>query len=403
MYSILSSLPFGSHLVIQDGIQTISTPTWATVFTFLQSQHFHAEGKCTTPHTESLWEHLIRCGELAHAKALAMGLSAHEAKKAYFAGFLHDIGKPATLTRSSTHLAYKGHGIVGGAILENAWTPELGAALQFSPADWADISMLADVHMCGYFPHQTTPQHAVGFQILPDSVKRLLPCLRWGDIAATQSSDPERFPTDPAPDEARFLATLFTPLNIQELATKYRGILIQLCGSSGAGKTTVANWLRDELTKRGCVTHVISRDVYTVRESMQRLGEPWNGDITPAIYQKAHGYYVSTGKAFAADINAAMKTDITAALQKGHIVILDTLMTRYPHTLKSILPDTASKQPYKLNLWVHRNTLFTEEEAKGRLGMSLTEQLAVHGDTGIAWNPFKAGLWWHTLISATEQ
>ncbi len=75
-------------------------------------------------------------------------------------------------------------------------------------------------------------------------------------------------------------------------------------------------------------------------------------------------------------------------------------MTMYPHTLKSILPDGA--RPFRINLWVHRNALFTEEEAKGRLGMSLDEQLAIHGDTGIAWNPFRSGLLWKVLVSTTE-
>ncbi len=403
MYSILSTLPFGSHLVLQDGVQTLENPTWGDVFRFLQSRHFHTEGSRTTPHAESLWDHLTCCGDKAYAKAVAMGLSEHDARKAYFAGFLHDIGKPATLTHcSKTHLAFKGHGIVGGAILENAWTPELGEALQFSAADWADISMLADVHMCGYFPHQTEPKHAVGFQILPPNVKRLLPALRWGDIAAMQSVDNDQFPSDPAPDEARFLATLHDTLNIQRLVQERPcGILLQLCGASGAGKTSLAQWLKKQFTSRGCQAHILTRDVYTVRESMRRMGQPWDGQILPDIYQKAYSYYVASGKAYSTDINEAIKRDIQQALQKGHIVILDTLMTMYPGALKSILPECAQKA-FRVNLWVHRNTLFTEEEATGRLGMSLAEQMSTHGNTGPAWNPFPSGLAWHGLVSATE-
>ncbi len=413
MFQILSPLSFGSHLIIQDGIQTISEPTWGDVFSFLQSRHFHAEGSRTTPHAESLWDHLVACGELSYTKAQSLGLSEHECKKAYFAGFLHDIGKPATLTRSRTHLAFKGHGLVGGAILENAWTPQLGEALQFSPQDWADISMLADVHMCGYFPHQTEPKHAVGFQILPNSVKRLLPCLRWGDMASMQPTEPEKFQTDPIPDEERFLTTLRTALNVQQLVKDRRcGILIQLCGPSSSGKTTLARWLKDQFFQRGCISHIISRDVYTVRESLRQMRRPdfsadtWTASgekITPEIYQVAYRHYVDSGKAYSAAINSAMKTDIQVGLQKGHIVILDTLMTMYPFALKNaLLPDCAEKA-FRLNLWVHRNTLITEEEATGRLGMTLEEQLSVHSDTGAAWNPFPSKLAWHSLVSATEQ
>jgi hypothetical protein len=402
MYSILSNIPFGSHLVLQDGKQTISSPTWVNVFTFLQSRHFHAEDGRTTPHTESLWDHLVQCGELSYAKAKSMGLTEHECRKAYFAGFLHDIGKPGTLTCSSKYIAFKGHGIVGGAILENAWTPELGEALQFSEADWADLSMLADVHMCGYFPHQTEHSHAVGFQILPTSVKRLLPCLRWGDMASMVSKDPSQFPSDPAPDEERFMRTLFAPLDTKRLVKERPcGILIQLCGSSGTGKTTLANWLKTQLSARGCEVHVITRDTYMVRESMRQMNVPWDGVIMPEIYRTAYAQYLGTGKSYSSVINGAMKHDIQSALQKGHIVILDTLMCMYPHALKSILPDCVEKS-FRVRLWVHRNTVFTEEEAINRLGMSLDEQLKVHGDTGIAWNPFRSDLLWKMLVSDTE-
>jgi hypothetical protein len=407
MYSILRDIPFGSHLSIscKDGIyaQTENTTTtWGDVFAFLQSAHFHAEAGRTTPHAESLWDHLVRCGEQSYAKAVALGYTAHEAKKAYFAGFLHDLGKPACLTRSRTHLAFKGHGLVGGAILENAWTPQLGAALQFSSEDWADISTLADVHMCGYFPHQTTHQHAVGFQILPATVKRLLPCLRWGDMAAMESTDPTLFPSDPAPDEARFMATLLESLDIQRIAKEHpRGILIQLCGASGTGKTTLATWLKEQFGNRNCIAHIITRDFYTVQETMRQLGTPWDGLVTPAIYREAYAHYVSTNKAYASEINSAMKRDIQTALQQGHIVILDTLMNMYPQTLKSILPECVA-QAFQLNLWVHRNTVFTEEETKGRLGMTLAEQLEIHGETGAHWNPFLKRLQWAGLVSSTE-
>ncbi len=414
MYQILSPLSFGSHLVIQNGIQTIDSPSWGDVFSFLQSKHFHAEDSRTTPHAESLWEHLVTCGELSYVKAQALGFSEHECKKAYFAGFLHDIGKPGTLTRSITHLAFKGHGLVGGAILENAWTPQLGEVLQFSSQDWADISMLTDVHMCGYFPHQTDLKHAVGFQILPESVKRLLPCLRWGDMASMQpiSNEAEKFQTDPKPDEERFMAILQTALNIQQIVKERRcGILIQLCGPSSAGKTTLARWLKDQLTDRGCIAHILSRDIYTVREALRQgccttlTQEVWaeSGEkITPEIYQVAYRHYVNSGKAYSDAINFAMKADIQAGLQRGHIIILDTLMTMYPFALKNALLPECAEKAFRLNLWVHRNTLITEEEAAGRLGMTLEEQLSVHSSTGPAWNPFPSKLAWHSLISATE-
>lgn len=402
MYSLLSPLPFGAHLVIREGTQTIDAPTWSDVFTFLQSRHFHAEEGRTTPHAESLWDHLVTAGDLAFAKAQALGLRDHDAKKAYFAAFLHDIGKPATLSKSTTHLAYKGHGLVGGGILENAWTPAIESTIGLTAADWADISMLADVHMCGYFPHQCEHKHAVGFQILPEAVKRILPCLRWADMAATTPTPDTSVITDPKTGEERFMTTLLAPLDVARLAKeKPRGILIQLCGASGAGKSTVAKWLAEQFEARNCKVLVVTRDTYMVRESLKQRGLPTDAPWSPALYRECYDYYVGTGKAYSADINAAMKSAIAEGLRKSYIVILDTLMTMYVGAVKSVLPEAADKA-FRLNLWVHRNTLITEEEALGRLGMTLAEQLAVTGDTGACWNPFPAGLQWRALVSATE-
>jgi hypothetical protein len=76
-------------------------------------------------------------------------------------------------------------------------------------------------------------------------------------------------------------------------------------------------------------------------------------------------------------------------------------MNMYPQTLKSILPECV-EQAFRLNLWVHRNTVFTEEETKGRLGMTLAQQLEIHGETGAHWNPFLKRLQWAGLVSSTE-
>ena len=36
--------------------------------------------------------------------------------KSYLCGLCHDIGKPGTRTESQVYYAFKGHGIVGGAL-----------------------------------------------------------------------------------------------------------------------------------------------------------------------------------------------------------------------------------------------------------------------------------------------
>ena len=108
--------------------------------------------------------------------------------KSYLCGLVHDIGKPGTRMESSVHYSFKGHGIVGGALIEMYVSPQL--IENFTPYgltkdDFGDISLCCDSHMCGYFAkcgkEYDCKFHHACFRMMPPSAKRVLCTLRVGD------------------------------------------------------------------------------------------------------------------------------------------------------------------------------------------------------------------------------
>lgn len=405
IYYKLIGISIPDQLVITDRTQQMRpVGTWADVFDFIKSKHWHQDGKCTCPHDESLYEHLKDCGRICLENAVSIGYEPKECVKAYFTGLLHDIGKPGTMRQLSKHLAFKGHGLVGGAILENFWSDQIEVQLGLTKEDWGDISTCADVHMCSYFEGQTSSLHKYSVNILPNGVKKMLSVLAIGDQLSMRPSDTytktwseiEQFVKSSHPE---YLNTLFSQSISIESIDKKQGVLLFIQGSSASGKSTFAKKL---IERFGDHCSHVNRDYYMVRQTMKIMGEtPIQSfdEITPELYQRCHQKYVNSGKLWASQINDGMRRDISEGLQLGKIVIVDTLATMFD-AIDGIIPDNA-KDAYRMAFWIHRNQLITDAESTNRLGMVLSTQLEVHGDKSI-WNPLNNRVSWSKMISATE-
>ncbi len=405
IYNTLMGIPIPNQFVVTKQTQEmVSVGVWSNVFDFIKSKHWHKDGKCTCPHDESLYDHLRDCAQICFENAVSFGYTAKECIKAYIAGLLHDIGKPGTMRYLSKHLAFKGHGLVGGAILENFWSDQLETQLGLTKEDWGDISACADVHMCSYFEGQTTPIHKYSVNILPNQVKRLLSVLCIGDQLSMKpsstytktSTDIEQFVKTTHPE---YQNTLFNSSITFESIDKKHGILIFIQGSSASGKSTMAKKMMKRFGDH-CI-HV-NRDYYMVRQTMKIMGETpiqSSDEMTPELYQRCHQKYVSSDKKWANQINDGMRRDISDGLQLGKIVIVDTLATMFD-AIDGIIPDNAS-DAYRMAFWVHRNQMITNEESISRLGMDMTTQVEIHGDKSI-WNPLNPIVNWSKMISATE-
>ena len=376
--------------------------TWKDIFTYIESEHWHQCGNFTCPHSESLYEHLLRCANICYNEAIIWGHSKRICVKAYLTGLLHDIGKPGTRRILGKHTAFKGHGLVGGAILENFYTEELGDAFDLAKEDWADISTCADVHMCSYFPQQTSLLHKYSVNILPIQVKNMLFILRTGDQLGLTPIDSYGKTTndiknDVISGEHEYRKTLFSEIPFSTLDKK-KGILILVQGGSSTGKSTFSLNLVNHFGTDKCVH--INRDWYMVHWSQKMTGiNDKIGHITPTLYQTCYKKYIDSGKKWAPQINNHMMNDIHDGLQQGKIVIVDTLATMFD-AIEGIIPEIATNA-YRISFWLHRNELITETETMGRLGMELSAQLSAHGVTSL-YNPYNKNINWMKMISATE-
>ena len=404
IFTKLMGIPVPPQLVITNGVQQmVPVGTWADVFTHIRSQHFHATSKCTCPHSESLYDHLCACGLICFEQAIKADYAAKECLMAYLTGLLHDIGKPGTLRQLAKRLAFKGHGIVGGAMLENFYSPELETQFGLTKEDWGAICACASVHMCSYFEGQTTPLHKFSVNVLPHNVKRLLAVLRTGDQLSmipipSYTYNQTQIEQIVLTGQKEYLETLFDPMEFQSLGLK-KGVLVFIQGTSASGKSSMARRL---IKRFGPYCVWVNRDLEMVRQVMKTRGlTPIQTieEMTPALYQQCHQYYLDSNKKCAPQINNAMRLAISEGLQHGNIVIVDTMATMHD-AIEGIIPDNAANA-YRISFWMHRNQLITEEETTGRLGMSLESQVKVHGDKTI-WNPLPQNINWFNMISATE-
>lgn len=402
IFQTLLGISLPSQFVVNESGQTlISNQTWNDIFNHIKSEHWHRCNKATCPHSESLYDHLLTCGNICYTKALSLGYSNKDRTKAFLSGLLHDIGKPGTRRLYGKHTGFKGHGLVGGALLENFYTPELCEAFNLTKEDWADISTCADVHMCSYFPQQKTELHKYSVNILPHSIKKMLLVLRTGDqLAMIPEKSYEKTIDDILVEvesgEKDYAKTLFSKISF----SKDKGILIIVQGGSSSGKSYFCSALVDYFGVDKC--EHINRDWYMIHwtQKMSGVKEKMSlNQITPEIYQSCYKKYIESGKKWANQMNKHMMNDIYNGLQQGKIVIVDTLATMFV-SIEGIIPDIA-KNAYRISFWLHRNELISENESLSRHGMNLSEQIKAHGETNF-YNPFNKNINWMKMISTTE-
>ena len=181
---------------------------------------------------------------------------------------------------------------------------------------------------------------------------------------------------------------------------KKKGILIIIQGGSATGKSTFAKKLINMFGVNKC--NHINRDWYMVHWTLKLISEDCNiklKDITPELYRRCHRLYIDSGKKWAPLMNQDMSRDIFDGLQRGNIVIVDTLATMFD-SIETIIPDIATSA-YRINFWLHRNNIITEDETINRLGMDLKSQFSAHGETSL-YNPFHDRINWSKSISGSE-
>lgn len=403
LFNKLLNINIPEQFIINDNNQQyISNLKFKDIFDYVKSKNWHNENKQTTPHSESLFDHLINAGRLSYEKALELGYNNKDCIKAWLTGLLHDIGKPGTQLIKSEHISFKGHGIVGSAILDNFWSEDINTCFEINKKDWGDICTCTCVHMCGYFPDQRSVNHMFNFQILPKSVKKFLLPLRYGDqLALIPHKWDNKFGTTKEIldlSENEFIDNYLCEPNVSEylsITNKNKGIVIQLLGTSCSGKTTFVNKLKNIFGLEKIIH--ISRDEHMVKVLCEKYNLKYV--FNKETYQKCIKLYYENGKKEQPIINKNMFDECLSGVTKGKIVIIDSLITMYSGVL-NILPIPV-KNAYKINIWFHRNKLITDVDSLDRLGINLVEQIKLYGNCSI-YNPYRSDINWSMLISDTE-
>ena len=192
------------------------------------------------------------------------------------------------------------------------------------------------------------------FQILPDSVKKLLVPLRYGDQLSIVHYN--KVTEEINSTEKEFIDNYLSEPNIEEYITitrKNKGIIIQLLGTSFSGKKTFA----------------------------KKLIEIFGSDKIIYIYSNQNNIIA----------------DCLNAINTGKIVIINILISQYLDIVKQ-LPEII-KNSYKINFWCFRNKLMYCDDI---LDINLQEQIKLYGNCNI-YNPFQNDLDWKKLISCTEE
>lgn len=380
---------------------------------WLQSEHFHQKrvlGRLlTSPHEESLYEHLMDCARQASIYAADHIQGEPNIWKFFIAGFLHDIGKPGCTISRGKHLCMKGHGPVGSAIIENITSQDLMDTFNLTKSDMADIATAINYHMCGYharFPLSKGSLNMDAFSLLTPDVKDLICALRVGDSLAIQGSAHDQEKEFVVATQSHFRDTISDSIHHDTFMASHgttKGVLIMMQGSSGQGKTTLARKIKQLLEVSNVHVTVFNRDSYVVNITRRYMGKDPVApeDITGDVYREALNHYISANKKWAREINTKLRKGIEYELMMGNVVILDTLATMYMQHC-DIIPEIA-QHALRIAIWVHRSDSFTETEVKTRLGCTLEEQLNVNKTRPQDFtNPIGKGLEWTKLVSMTE-
>lgn len=385
----LMTTPFQTRTV-DKGVECMTETTFNDVFLGdIKSQNWHncivknVAYKCEF-HQESLFTHLILSSISAVWYLVASNPDVSFDYAIFIAAtsLLHDIGKPSVMntgiisvgTSTKRVTKFPAHGLIGGIILQKAFSPAFG----FSDDEWDTLCRCVSIHMCGYHcTDETSPNTQskwLRLSLETESVKKTLTYLSVGDkignICPVELAKDEEFFSS----REKFIQSLNNVIPDQskifsKLGTS--GLLIVIAGASGAGKTTLARQLMCYFAENDIGTTYVSRDSIMLEIVCPILGL----EICQTSYSECYDYTKTNdmGK----EIDDQVKQRISNAVAFGEVCIIDTVACLYRKGFNSYFSDDVLNCEI-LQIVVDRNVSHTQHDAD-RLGLTLEQQVSLSG------------------------
>lgn len=354
--------------------ENVSLASYMREEIFCTDKHVHTNGDCICEyHTESLATHLTAC-------MLYMLDCSNDDPVMGFLGYLHDVGKPASLENipKRKRTSFFNHGPLGSEMIHRIFGEDREMSL---------IAAVTSQHMCGY--SRTDSENDVTQSVwsvlngvlssypYSEDAKRAISYLR---IADKEGRIPEKDKTVESCNESMdaFVEALQKPFNTKLIP--FKKLCIALEGSSGSGKSTFAEILVKELEKIGIKAVHIDRDFYKSQIVAKHMGielpkEKYHGDE----YAKMQKYYEINITELAPQLNKKMNKIFHKSIASGKVPIIDTLAVRHPKSLAKII-DTSGC--FVIQVTVSSDFGITQQTAD-RLGLTIKEQLELSGNQKI--------------------
>eukprot|EP00835_Amoeboradix_gromovi_P001422 NODE_64_length_24072_cov_0.332541.p3 type:complete len:1056 gc:universal NODE_64_length_24072_cov_0.332541:10187-13354(+) len=377
----------GKEFTAMEVVKKSQKMTVYTLYKVLQvigEQHNHRLPNTISAHDESLISHLVSAmlistndalyDEYSNPMLVALCALFHDVGKL---GTIQSVGHPKHQMTAFYFHAEMGCGIMSLCYVDNEWITQ---------NEWKSMCLAINYHMCTYHSCKDglmqLHQRAV-VEILSTQARQLLYHLSIGDMFG-------RFPAQDLIMWKSTRSSLLSDHSVEsaEYFSKHsnKGILIQVMGMSGSGKSTISTFIKQNLIGMDISDDdivYIQRDYYLCQVAAGVGQLEISDNPSREEYHKLHEIYKSNKLADV--VNKRMKNDIQVALMQNKIVILDTVAILF-QAAQYILPDIAAIA-FKINVYVIRNSLLTTSDGD-RLGLPLSEQINIHGEKSLLfWMP----------------
>jgi hypothetical protein len=366
--------------VINGSTETITKTSFGQMLLELAKKHYHTNDKHTCVfHPESLIVHLFASMTYAYGNVLK---EYHLQEKfiCCLTALLHDIGKVScagtvTIEHEKKYFTkFPFHGEMGSMILQRAFNAAFSNFL--SKEEYESMCRAICVHMCGYHDTDTmNSQTQYKWDLLSkesDTVKQILLPLSLADTFAAFGNSEEGIQQviNSRPSFEQYIHQLcdLSPY----LAN---GVIVQLKGTSGSGKSTIVRQLIELFGIDNIV--LIDRDDIMTLIVADFLNEEYTGKASGEKYSRYKQIY--TEEKLGGQVNAKMTSLITDGITKKKIVIIDSVMSLYHAIDRYIYPQMA-KNAFKIAIHCVRNMAFANTDCHTRLGLNITKQIELSGN-----------------------